>query len=606
MYPPSSYHSYEEQETCPDCPYRILYEGREISLNEEVAARAALDARLGSLRKGILQLMRRYFPSQFLDAERHAGTQLASSEDDVLLAYLGTFVAGALGTGLTGEPIPGMTHLRQAVRAMGADIPASASLEDCASALDAQLARGRQSAVTKKLERAEPRPTQEPGAPHGTGSSNPNSDAQSGQVAEPARLVEKKSARGVTSADSTVADAADLLGVFEHTPWLSESPDSSGGSSDLADLFEDERSGDQETDSRPSGSTGPARRRHFSQPPEDGDREARVERGPLSPLNVPASDGETAVPDESRDSAQPASTPNTGKQGITTTPEAHQPTREVRTPLRPQLFPTGAGIAKTTRRAPAKRVRSRATSPEDAKTVSADPVVTPTNPEPTNDANADHHANELIEQAIREPKPVFISDLVKLVGSGEEVQEWEERRRSTPDDPVRFIGAKTRHRARGSLVLPYANDRQTPRQFADSLWGQLSSRYRGTRAYELGVILHRVGSEIVSSSVGNDVIVLRLNQPRGLVGMAISAGADLSDGSDARSELLGAVHELLGERLSSVVVLTLSADTLEPAVQAMERASVAERWNPSAPVVAATSWSYAMDQGASAQLVLGG
>jgi len=207
--------------------------------------------------------------------------------------------------------------------------------------------------------------------------------------------------------------------------------------------------------------------------------------------------------------------------------------------------------------------------------------------------------------AVRLPRPMFTSDLIPLVGGYEVVEAWEERCRLDSSSPLRFVPPKVRHRALGSLVLPYADKRQMPNDFAQSLWGKLQ-HYKRARIYELGVILRKVGEDVVSHHVGTGVVTLRLSQPRGLVGMVLLTAADISQGTSSHMELIDAVDELLSERLSSIVVLMVNDAMKETSVNALVEASGVRGWAPTMPVIAAYSWEYSADQGASATLVLGG
>jgi hypothetical protein len=207
--------------------------------------------------------------------------------------------------------------------------------------------------------------------------------------------------------------------------------------------------------------------------------------------------------------------------------------------------------------------------------------------------------------AIRLPRPMFTGDLVPLVGSPAVVAAWEERCRNDSASTLRFVPPKARHRHLGSLVLPYADKRQTPSDFAQSLWGKLQ-HYKRARIYELGVILRKVGEDVVSHHVGTGTVTLRLSQPRGLVGMVLLTAADIAEGTPAATELVTCVDELLSERLSSIVVLMVNEAMLETAVSTLTTAAQLRGWSPTMPVIAAYSWEYAADQTASATLVLGG
>jgi hypothetical protein len=208
------------------------------------------------------------------------------------------------------------------------------------------------------------------------------------------------------------------------------------------------------------------------------------------------------------------------------------------------------------------------------------------------------------------PRPVFAADLVAVAGSMEAVAAWEQHCR-VENLPVRIIPAKLRHAQRGSLVFPVDDARTMTTEFRRSLWADVlnakDQAYRGARLYELGVLLHRVGEQVVSHQLGAHTTTLRLAQPGGLTGVVVCFGAELGEGSDLRSELVGQVEGLIGERLATVVVLTTSGEAaaLPALIETVAAEAAARRWQPSMPVVAARSWEYANTRGSCATMILG-
>jgi hypothetical protein len=201
------------------------------------------------------------------------------------------------------------------------------------------------------------------------------------------------------------------------------------------------------------------------------------------------------------------------------------------------------------------------------------------------------------------PRPVFARDLVAVTGSLELVDEWEaECRANLSTSPVRFVAPKSRHRLRGCLV---AVDQTEVR--ASDWWNQSVKRYRAGRLYELAVLLHRVGDEVVSFSLDPEVAAFRLNTPRGLIGVVVLLDTKLSADGPSVADMVVHLEQMLSERLTMVAVLTTSAEpgSLESVADAVERAARENAWVPTAPVVAARSWEYADDRGTSAVMVLG-
>jgi hypothetical protein len=209
------------------------------------------------------------------------------------------------------------------------------------------------------------------------------------------------------------------------------------------------------------------------------------------------------------------------------------------------------------------------------------------------------------------PRPVFAADLIAVAGSMDAVRAWELQCRHD-NLPVRIVPAKMRHASRGSLIFPVDDARELTTEFRRSLWGDVlgakGSSYRGARLYELAVLLHRVGEQVVSHRLGEHTATLRLAQPGGLTGVVIVFSTDLADESPARAEMLDQVGQLIGERLAGVAVLTTSGEAggHETLVEVLAAVARERSWQPIMPVVAGRSWEYADSRGTSATLVLGG
>jgi hypothetical protein len=259
-------------------------------------------------------------------------------------------------------------------------------------------------------------------------------------------------------------------------------------------------------------------------------------------------------------------------------------------PLRPQLFTEPVGKRKKTTRT----IRTQASGPGDAGL-------------PLGEFGERRELDDAMRQALLAaasiPRPVFARDLVAVTGSLELVDEWEaECRANLSTSPVRFVAPKSRHRLRGCLV---AVDQTEVR--ASDWWNQAVKRYRAGRLYELAVLLHRVGDEVVSFSLDPEVAAFRLNTPRGLIGVVVLLDTKLSADGPSVADMVVHLEQMLSERLTMVAVLTTSAEpgSLESVADAVERAARENAWVPTAPVVAARSWEYADDRGTSAVMVLG-
>jgi hypothetical protein len=266
-------------------------------------------------------------------------------------------------------------------------------------------------------------------------------------------------------------------------------------------------------------------------------------------------------------------------------------------PLRPELF-TPTRTPKTTRRT-GRTVRQRADRPDPM--LLDIPVEQGPEPELTDDLL------KRLADVTMLARPVFTSDLIAVAGSTELVSVWEGQLRADPaNSPVRFLAAKGRHRLRGSLVVPVARN-SSERAGRPDWWADCVERYRGARLYELGVLLHRIGDEVVSSQFEEHGVLLRLNTSRGIVGVVVVFEAAV--GADPSSQIMERMlTQLLGERCSLVAVLTTSADASAASSlgDTIGRLAVSKGWRPQFPVITARSWEFADDRGSTAQLILGG
>ena len=274
--------------------------------------------------------------------------------------------------------------------------------------------------------------------------------------------------------------------------------------------------------------------------------------------------------------------------GPSTEPASAAPVTSIEAPFRPELFTSPAPGA---RRKRTRAVRVQAQAPEDGL-----PFVTDA------DTVLDDQMREALLAAASIPRPVFTRDLIAVAGDERIVDAWEaECRANVSTSPVRFVTPKSRHRQRGRLV---AIDEGDPRP--QDWWHQAVSRYRAGRLYELGVLLHRVGDEIVSFELGDQAALFRLNTPRGLVGVVVALDLAVGDSSGTRGELAEIIGRLLTERLTLLAVLTASGEngSLENLVSTLEELALENGWRPTSPIVAARSWEYADDRGSSAVMVL--
>jgi hypothetical protein len=554
--------------------YRQLYEGSQRSLTEMAMAQSLALAQHKRLRKGILTLMRRNFPQEYMATERKTGRPLGDIEDDVLLAYLGMFM-GALTSVERYITPPGAAELREALAARGIDVPTGSDLAAWAAVITQTTTATPPAPPQPSPTPLLPEPRQQTPAPQDSGTpprprrplASTADDPgeledlfESDEAPPPPRTRTGRRDRAVAQpppppqeqGPETLSDA-DLESLFGPDPEYA-----------LDALFDDTIASLQEIDAA-----------ELSAPPPD-----------------PAAPG-PALPAKSTTTAQDTDVSQTSEviSEVVISPPALRPQ------LRPELFP-GGGIPRAKSRKGSNRTPRTQALPADPTNFDVPTAAKNTAPEVPNEADA------ALLNAVKLPRPMFTSDLIPMAGSHEVVQAWEERCRNEPRSALRFVPPKARHRDLGSLVLPYADKRHMPNDFKQSLWGKLQ-HYKRARIYELGVILRKVGEDVVSHHVGNGVVTLRLSQPRGLVGMVLVTAADITEGTPAHTEFVDAVDELLTERLSSVVTLMVNDAMMESAVNTLVNAAALRGWSPTMPVIAAYSWEYASDQGKTATLVLG-
>jgi hypothetical protein len=72
-----------------------------------------------------------------------------------------------------------------------------------------------------------------------------------------------------------------------------------------------------------------------------------------------------------------------------------------------------------------------------------------------------------------------------------------------------------------------------------------------------------------------------------------------------RALLLVSMEELLGDRLSQVVALSITDPGRDDLITVLREAAAERHWAPAFPVLASTTWQFAEDEGTSAAPVIG-
>jgi hypothetical protein len=602
--------SHNQNSLCgPGCRYRGLYEGTQSGLADLAAKQAAALNRLGRIRQGLVLLLRATAPRRFGELERHLESRLSEVDDETLLSCAQWLM----------EPVrdeASLSELRSALAAAGfppADNTSPAALlESVREHLAARVAPAPAAlVVTPDVPAAVPSVvaptpvTQHPGPtpPAAALATVPSgrsfSEARQARQAAAPETAHPASQMLVPGAHPAGTDPA-LVGLFddELVP-LSERSNSGGAVSETpAEAAALAVVADDSERAVIAAAGDAAVRADLTAAPQVSDPSAVLDaiadavapdqRGTVSPSGQLA--GDRAASETSDGSAVAA----------TTTAAPARPSRTVRTgpAVRPELFPTATAGRAPGLPASRRRPRVSATAPSTLDVPTSPTVAT---------RPADSAIEARLAAAVAIPRPVFISDLVDLVGSAEEVEAWMERCRADGDSPFRFIPPKSRHRLRGCLVIPVGYLRDAAAEFSQSWWAECLERFHGAKLYEMAVLLHAIGDQVRSWKVNSEgtAVLMRVAQQRGIVGIVVLLDDRLGSGEPGRGSLTSFVGELLRDRLDLLVVLTTTDPMLQPAIAALSEEAATLHWKPSCHVVAARSWEWASGNAAAALHVLG-
>jgi hypothetical protein len=553
------------------CTYHRLYNDSRESLNDLNQKLVEAVGRHGRLRNNLVSALRRCFPQEFLAVERTERRRMSDQPDEVILRYLTQWIAAGAGTLLQDDPPT--NQLRVALVTAGFHLPPGGDLDAWAASVRGQHAAGQQDSV--------------PG-PDGTAITDV-ADADSSARLElvgifdpytQARAVAPHEPVGPGPVDRTHPSASDdLLALLTPAPAGRSLRDAAGAAAatkaSVPTLSAEETAA--VTDPKPAlvvaSAVAPA---GVSTGPDAADSSSAVAAGTAGDAEPAVAAGAAVVP------AVPAR--RQGQQGAA---------------IRPQLMPK-PDSSKTRRRRPKATTTANAAGPApDVDVPQSDATVM------SEDVPEGLHARAL-ELACR-PRPLFTRDLVALgAGTAAEVEAWEQSCRDADSSPVRFLPPKARHRQRGALVIPADYTRNPPAEFRRSPWAQLLAQFRGGRLFELAIVLDRVYDTMLSMDVHASHVVLRLNQPRGLVGIVVTTDPDHGPEDSARAVLSDTIQKLLATPLSLLAVLATNATSLPGIITALEEEALARAWEPGCPLMAQLSWEYAADRGQTATLVLDG
>lgn len=575
----------------PNCRYRRLYEGSQSSLSDMSARQASALARVGRMRAGVVSVLRRAFPEEAQAAETHIGRRLSDSDDEVLLAFLENVVSRNTGREERAL-LEAIGHMLVSENVTRSTTPSGNWVVEIRDRI-----RGTQNA--QQVVGPPPSKPAVLGATPGTNVTETTA-VELGDLFENvgAPMSGEELAAVEALSDLFDDDSPDLHGVPASTnPSLkNHSTISNSRVSGPTDRNPFLSAKDQLP---PESKAQPDLGWPAESPPADGTVNSSPLRDEISSLgDLFAADhavrlwenelGDPGVPSNgwSPSPILPTNAPDVSG------PRTVEP-RTIEAPMRPELYPVAAKTPKS--KTPVRRKNVR---------VTAEP---PTSGGPVEPGSVDDDLRSSLLAACSIPRPVFTRDLVAIAGSIPMVETWEAECRSNPDRGLRFIAPKQRHRTRGSLVVPAEELRSRSRRPGDDWWSTCTRKYLGAKLYELGVLLHRVGDEMVSSEFGEHVAVLRLNSAKGLVAIVVVLDDRLEKGEGARDALARAMVELQRERLALVAVLTTLGDEREVTrlITTLTELATERAIRPSFPVVAGKSWEYADDRGSTAKLVLG-
>ncbi|MFM7088740.1 MAG: hypothetical protein ACKOW9_04395 [Candidatus Paceibacterota bacterium] len=205
------------------------------------------------------------------------------------------------------------------------------------------------------------------------------------------------------------------------------------------------------------------------------------------------------------------------------------------------------------------------------------------------------------------PRPVFTRDLINIVGNESTVMKWEEECRKHPEKyKVRFIAPKSRHRSRGSLVITEEIAKIKTKKQSMSWWPDTILKYTGTRLYEIAVVLQRISDELISYKIDDNVAIIRLTTPKGLVTLVLSMTDRVEVGEEGNVALHNAYLEATQERVTLIVFLSTTGEEKDLLRLTSAVVDIANDTGirPPCPVVAARSWEYADNRGTTSKVIL--
>jgi hypothetical protein len=217
----------------------------------------------------------------------------------------------------------------------------------------------------------------------------------------------------------------------------------------------------------------------------------------------------------------------------------------------------------------------------------------------------DDRLRSIFMSAVTIPRPVFTRDLVSFCDDIEVIEEWEQESRSNVDLGLRFISPKQRHRNRGSLIIPSKSLRISSKKKSEDWWNTAIDMYMGAKLYELAVLLHRTGDEIISYDFNDYNAVIKLNTQKGIVVLLTVMNDRLEVGTDSRESLTSQIKNSSKEKISYIAVLSTLGEEkeMERLIANMNSINQEENLGLSCPLVASRTWEFANDRGSTAKII---
>ena len=497
-----------------DCNYKKLYEGSQSSLSDMASRQANALGRLGRIRSGIINTLKKNYSDLFGQAESLTGRRIIDGDDEIILAYLDSFIQKNISKS---EKLD-LSYLKNALESVG--IPIKGDNPMVWAEQVHELRKNNMYLIKHtKVKNLSNHELVDQDISNSKVNMNDNADKPD-----------------VKKIDTDISENT-LASLFSSEEDLESLPDNKNLS--LETLFSDVELWDSDI-------------------PQTSN-----ERWSPSPLRLKVDD-------------------------VIKSPNVTNHNQIVK----PELFDTK-------QKSRLKKIRVKAERPDDNSLDLPGKLLTTDNID-------DKGMNE-IYAFVSIARPVFIRDLVSIVGDRDRVEKWESIERSNiSESKVRFIGAKMRHKMRGSLIIPDEGLRSKPKNSKQTWWWDAIERYRGSKLYEVAVLLHRVGDEIISYKFDESSAVVILNAPTGLVGIIITFSPITNDKSSDYISYVKCLEDMSKDRVHLICLLTTTAEkqSLDELINSTITYATEKNLTFSGPVIASYTWDFADDRGSSAKLVL--